>query len=362
MKVALNGRFLFQRVTGVQRHARELVRALDSLLDGDPEARRRLELSLFVPPGGELELQLSRIKVRRVGQLLGQPWEQLELPVYTRGQLLVNLANTAPAFLRQQLVTIHDASVFAVPEAYSRPFRRWYQWLLPRLARRARQVLTDSEFSRSELVRWLGVAAAKVRVVPCGHEHILRTTPDPSVLPRHGLGARPYVLAVSSLSRHKNLEAVAEAVRLLEPARWDYVLAGPSNPRVFGASAVDAPGRVVHLGYVSDGELRALYERAACLVYPSRYEGFGIPPLEAMACGCPVIASRTTALPEVCGDAALYVDPDDPRQLAAAIRRVLCEDGMGDDLRRRGQQRAERWTWSRSAAETLAAVREAMAR
>lgn len=362
MKVAVNGRFLLQRVTGVQRHARELVRALDSLLDGDPEARRCLEMSIFVPSDGELEFQLSRIKVRRVGRLGGQPWEQVELPVYTRGQLLLNLANTAPAFSRRQLVTIHDASVFAMPETYSRGFRRWYQLLLPRLARHARQVLTDSEFSRSELVRWLGVAADKIRVVPCGHEHILRTPSDPSVLGRHGLGARPYVLAVSSLSRHKNLEAVAEAIRLLEPAGWDYVLAGPINPRVFGRSAEGTPARVVRLGYVNDGELRALYERAACLVYPSRYEGFGIPPLEAMACGCPVIASRAASLPEVCGNAALYVDPDDPRQLAAAIRRVLCEEGVGDDLRRRGRQRAEQWTWARSAAQILAVLREAMVR
>jgi glycosyltransferase involved in cell wall biosynthesis len=113
---------------------------------------------------------------------------------------------------------------------------------------------------------------------------------------------------------------------------------------------------------VSEGELRALYERAACLVYPSRYEGFGIPPLEAMACGCPVIASRAASLPEVCGDAALYVDPDDPRQLAAAIRRVLCEEGVGDDLRHRGLQRAKQWTWARSAAEILVALREATVR
>jgi glycosyltransferase involved in cell wall biosynthesis len=105
-----------------------------------------------------------------------------------------------------------------------------------------------------------------------------------------------------------------------------------------------------------------LYQRAACLVYPSRYEGFGFPPLEAMACGCPVIVSQTSSLPEVCGDAALYVDPEAPAQLAAAIRRVLCEEGLRAQLRVAGLERAQRWSWERCAADTLAAVREAFAR
>jgi glycosyltransferase involved in cell wall biosynthesis len=361
MKIALNGRFLSQRVTGVQRHARELVRALDEILQQDPQARD-VQFSLLTPSDAEPDLELRRIETRRVGRLRGQLWEQIELPVYSRGSLLLNLANTAPTFGPDQMVMIHDASVFAVPEAYSVSFRVWYRSMLPRWAHRASLVLTNSEFSRTELARWLGISGDKVRVVGGGHEHMLRTPPEEGVLARHGLGGRPYVLGVSSLSRHKNLEALRAASQLLGSAGCDYVLAGPANPRVFGYPLEDAPSRVIHLGYVTDGELRALYSHAACLVYPSRYEGFGIPPLEAMACGCPVIASRTASLPEVCGDAALYVDPDDVRQLAAAIRRLLCEEGLGDELRRRGREQAKRWSWARSAAGTLAAVREALAR
>jgi glycosyltransferase involved in cell wall biosynthesis len=362
MKVALNGRFLSQRVTGVQRHARELVRAIDGLLQRPPSAGPALELSLLVPSNGELDLELRRIEIRRVGRLGGQLWEQLELPFHSRGSLLLNLANTAPTFGPEQIVVIQDASVFTVPEAYSAAFGGWYRLMLPRWASRARLVLTNSEFSRADLVRWLRIPSEKIRVIGCGHEHILRISSEPGVLTRHRLGARPYVLAVSSLSRHKNLEAVAAAIQLLGPAACDFALAGPTNPRVFGHRPEAGPASVVQLGYVSDGELRALYEQAACLVYPSRYEGFGIPPLEAMACGCPVIASRAASLPEVCGDAVLYVDPEDPRQLAAAIRRVLCEEGLADELRRRGRERATRWTWARSAIGTLAAVREALAR
>jgi glycosyltransferase involved in cell wall biosynthesis len=122
-----------------------------------------------------------------------------------------------------------------------------------------------------------------------------------------------------------------------------------------------APDRAVRVGYVTEAELRALYEGAACFVYASRYEGFGLPPVEAMACGCPVVVSRSASLPEVCGDAALYADADDPQQLAASIRRVMCEDSLSDWLRQRGRERARLWSWAITADKTLAALHEVMA-
>lgn len=357
MRLALNGRFLSQRTTGVQRHAREMVGALDRRLEQDGG---ELDMTLLAPPNAVLDLELSRIRVRQVGGLSGHAWEQIELPLHARGGLLLSLANTAPVLSRRQVVTIHDASVFAVPEAYSNAFRRYYRVLLPQLARQAELVLTQSHFSRTELVRWMRVPESKVRVVSCGHEHILAQPADRGVLSRHRLLDRPYVLAVGSLSRHKNLEAVFDAMRLLGRQEWNYVLAGPVNPRIFGRPSAEAPAAVVHTGYVTDGELRALYEGAACFVYPSRYEGFGLPPLEAMACGCPVVVSRSASLPEVCGDAALYADADDPRELAAAIRRVMCEDGLAGRLRELGRRRARQWTWNHAAGQTLAALREVM--
>lgn len=356
MRLALNGRFLSQRTTGVQRHARELVRALDGRLDHESQ----LEVTMYAPPDATLDLDLRRIRIRRVGWTRGHVWEQLELPLYARGQLLLNLGNTGPVLMRRQFVTIHDASVFTVPESYSTSFSRYYRALLPFLGKRALRVLTVSEFSRNELVHWMGIASEKIRVTPGGHEHILAPAADRHVLPRHGLGSRPYVLAVGSLSRHKNMDAAVAAMRLLGQHAWDYVLAGPVNQRIFGSAASGAPDVVVHLGYVSEAELRALYEGASCFVYPSRYEGFGLPPLEAMACGCPVVVSRAASLPEVCGDAALYADADDPQQLAAAIRRVMCDEGVAERLRQKGHERARQWSWKVSADRTLAAVREVM--
>jgi glycosyltransferase involved in cell wall biosynthesis len=360
MRLALNGRFLSQRVTGVQRHARELVRAMDRLLQRNIGSRPDLEITLLAPPDARLDLELHRISVKRVGHLRGQAWEQLDLPRYSRGQLLLSFGNTAPATVRRQLLTIHDASVFAVPDAYSPLFRHYYRLLLPFLARRIERVLTVSSFSAKELVRWLGIPEGKIRIVPGGHDHILAVSSDRAVLERHGLARRPYVLAVGSLARHKNLEAVVTAMHRLGPQGWEYALAGPVNPRIFEALP-EGPAGVKQLGYVTDAELRALYEGAACLVYPSRYEGFGLPPIEAMACGCPVIVSRSASLPEVCGEAALYVDADDHHQLATAIRRVMCEENLAARLRQLGLEQASRWTWARSAEQALSSAREVLA-
>jgi glycosyltransferase involved in cell wall biosynthesis len=362
VKVAINGRFLSQQITGVQRHARELVRALDCLLADDPAAGRDAEVSLLLPPNAVPDLDLRSISPRRVGRLTGQLWEQIELPLHARGSLLLSLANAAPAALRRQVVTVHDALVFAAPETFSRAYRSWYRVLLPLLGRRAALVLTDSEFSRAELARRAGMPAARIRVVPGGHEHILQTPAAPDILARHGLADRRYVLAVSSRSRHKNLRAVAEAMALLGDRDWVYVFAGGGNARIFGDQAETWPAGVRALGYVTDGELRALYEHAECFVFPSFYEGFGYPPLEAMACGCPVVVSRAASLPEVCGEAAVYIDPADPRDLAAALERVMGDEGLRLDLRRRGLAQAKRFSWGRTARQVLEILREEASR
>jgi glycosyltransferase involved in cell wall biosynthesis len=259
------------------------------------------------------------------------------------------------------VVTILDASVYAVPDAYSLGFRTWYRLMFPIIGRRSQRVITISEFSRQELQSNAGIAADHFMVVPGSGEHILRIPPDESVVHRLALGSRPYILAVSSRSRHKNLSGIEAAVRLLRGEQFDVVLAGGGNSRVFRSSGSASGEQVRNAGYVTDAELRALYQHASCLVYPSLYEGFGLPPLEAMSCGCPVIASRVASLPEVCGDAALYCDPGDPADIARNIRSVLHDDGLRLDLRRRGLERSKGFRWSRSAESVLTLVQEVAA-
>jgi glycosyltransferase involved in cell wall biosynthesis len=348
----VNGRFLGQRITGVQRYARELLGAIDRLLSSDDSLKQRVSLTILIPRGSNAS-QFGAMPIREVGRLQGQLWEQLDLPRYAGRDLLLNLCNTAPLAGRNIVATIHDASMYAVSEAYSLLFRNWYQALIPILGRRSRRIITVSQFSSRELQRYAGISPERISVVPGSGEHILSTPADESILDRMELRQRPYVLAVSSHSKHKNLTGVAQAAALLGAEDLDIVLAGGDNSRVFSRGPTLGQDRIRQSGCITDAELRALYEHASCLVYPSFYEGFGLPPLEAMACGCPVVVSRAASLPEVCGDAAVYCDPHDAGDIAGAIRRVLSDSALQQDLRRRGPKRSERFSWKTAAHSVL---------
>lgn len=361
MRVFINGRFLSQTITGVQRAALETVRALDRLAaSGDP-VLIGLQSEVLAPPSARSLSGLTHIPVRRIGFSSGHLWEQVELPWHARRGVLLSLANAAPLLTRRQCVTLHDASIFVVPEAYSPAYLAWYRILTPGLGRRAERIVTDSAFSRGELVRRAGISENKIRVVPLGAEHILAVPCDVRVLADHRLGERPFILAVSSHSAHKNLRALCEATRHLDRGAYDVVVAGGSNERVFDAISVPWPEHVKRLGYVTDAQLRALYSHAACFVYPSLYEGFGLPPLEAMLCGCPVVVSRAASLPEVCGEAAVYCDPHDPADIARSIAAVMSDDALRTSLTCRGYERAGEFTWDRSARLLADVLRETWA-
>jgi glycosyltransferase involved in cell wall biosynthesis len=218
------------------------------------------------------------------------------------------------------------------------------------------KIVTVSDFSRRELATHLGVPGDQVTVVPESGEHILDCPSDPSILARHGLQGKPFVLAVGSVNQNKNLRAVLTAFERAKKKDYELVVAGGFNDRVFGRPTLRFPPATTYLGRVNDRELRALYEAARCLVYPSLYEGFGLPPLEAMTCGCPVVAADATSLPEVCGDAAVYCDPRDPEDIIAKIERVMTDDGLRNALGQRGRARAEAFTWERAARELWSAI------
>ncbi|HJR16394.1 MAG TPA: glycosyltransferase family 1 protein [Gemmatimonadales bacterium] len=352
-QVLINGRFLGQRVTGVQRFARELLRHMDAVLFEQTALQKRLDLAVLTPIGTPNALDLKAIRVRHSGRFRGHVWEQVELARSAGSQLLVNLCNTAPLAGRNMITTVHDASVFVVPETYSRAFGGWYRVLIPAVARRSRRVITVSQFSRNELVRHARIPPHTIAVISGSGEHILVLPPEERIIQRLGLRRRGYILAVNSHSLHKNVAGFALAAKLLDRAEYDVVLAGGVDKRVFRERSSLPEGRLRMTGYVSDAELRALYENAACFVYPSFYEGFGLPPLEAMACGCPVVVSRAASLPEVCGDAAVYCDPRDPADIARAMEQVLADSAAQEDLRRRSLERARSFSWKRSACAML---------
>ena len=354
MPIAINGRFLTQGMTGVQRFAREITGAADALAGYGawPIAR-------VLHPQAAPKPAYQHFNAEAVGQRAGQGWEQWDLPRAARGSFLMNLGNTAPLLSRdQQAVVIHDAGVFDTPESYSFAFRAWYRSLHHLLARSATQILTVSEFSRARLSERLHIPSERIGVVPEGGEHMLRLPADAEILQRHGLMPRKFALVVGNPAAHKNLAALTDAANFLGKRGFSLAVAGAADPAVFraGGGIAEGAGRV--LGRVSDAQLRALYENAMCLIFPSRYEGFGLPPLEAMTCGCPVIASYAGAVPEVCAEAALWFDPLRPATLTAALERLLDEDGLAEGMRQAGRERASLYTWEKAAGILLRLVQE----
>lgn len=356
--VYINGRFLSQRITGVQRYAWETLNALDLLVS--VECPDDLRFIVLAPPSTKPPT-LRKIGFNIVGPLCGHAWEQITLPLATSGGILFNLGATGPLVKRNQLVTIHDASVFAVPYSFNWMFRTWYRAQLRVFAEILPLIITVSEFSKTEIQRYCRIDASRIRIVDEGFQHVTRNKSDVRVLQANRLTPGRFVLAVSNRSPHKNFEAISKALRVLGPVDFDVAIAGGHSPKVFEDATV-SHSRIKLLGHVSDSELRALYENAALFVFPSLYEGFGIPPLEAMALGCPVIASNAASMPEVCGDAAIYVHPDDTGALATAIRRLMDDPEERQRMRIRGRAQAAKHSWDNAARLNLDVIRECVSR
>jgi glycosyltransferase involved in cell wall biosynthesis len=337
LPIFINGRFLAQRLAGVQRYATEMSRAL---LDRRPDA------VILAPPDAQITLG----NVRTAGKRKGQAWEQFELPRAARGGVLVNLGNTAPILARRQLVVIHDAGVFSTPEAYSSPFRLWYKTLHFALSRRGARLVTVSQFSRSQLQTHLHIDPARIEIAGEGADHMARIVADVSVLTTNGLITGKFVLAVGTLAAHKNLPALYVLAERLAAEGMVLAITGAFGAAAFGSDA-SLPAAAKYLGRVTDEALKALYANAACYVFPSRYEGFGLPAVEAMACGCAVVAADIPALREICGAAALYCDPASPVAIADTVMGLLADPARLAALREAAAAHVANLTWANAAAQ-----------
>ncbi len=357
LRVVVNGRFLAQPVTGVQRFAREIVAALDGLHASEPSAVRGLEFELVTPHHVAADFGLSHIRTRSIGPLSGNLWEQLVLPRYAARGLLLNLANAAPLLSSRQAVTLHDAALWRVPEAYSARFRAWYKTVLPRVAARAEVVFTMSQSAASDLQRFVLRSGRSATVTSGGSEHVLRVAPDRGILDRAGLASQRFLLCVANRHPAKNVALVARALECGSVPDVTLVIVGAGDAKIYGREEhLSGRGRIMQLPRVSDAELRGLMEAAEVAICPSRYEGFGLPPLEAMACGCPVIASRIPAHQEVLGDAALFFEDGNRDALVTQLGRVLGDAGLRAELRDRGRIRAGQFRWKDAAKRILTSL------
>ena len=318
MTIAIDARAAVRpELGGVERWARELSARLPGL--GDYEVIR--------PP-------------RALSHRAGHAWEQIYLPARTRrAEALLCPANLAPLAARNAVVVIHDAAPLRHPGWYSPAYARLQRRLLPLIARRARTVITVSEFSSNELRELLKVEA---HVVYGGVDS--RFSPDAEPAARD----RPYVLCVASHTARKNLKALVPAATRLG---IDVVVAGGHRPQFAAESGLEA---LTLLGPVDDKDLPGLYTGALAFVLPSLYEGFGLPVLEAMASGTPVLAANTSALPETCGNAARLVEPG---EWDTAIEALLGDEAERQRLRQAGLERAAAFTWERTAKAVDALLR-----
>lgn len=344
-----------QKLSGVQRYSREIVTAMDRLIQSDGNTWDRYRWRLLVPEGAGMDLPLDAIEIKRVGRRGGHQWEQYDLARAAASARLVNLGNSAPVLHRDKLVVIHDAAVFRTPRNFGRKYRAAHQalgWILSRTGR----IATVSEFSRRELAQVLQLREKTISVVRNGCDHFVGRGRDENVLNAMGLTPQRYFLFVGNPTPNKNLDILLEAFARLDRPGAKLVIAGSLDSSVFGGAGVTVGEGVILASGRNDAEVAALYANATAHVFPSLYEGFGIPPLEAMASGCPVIASDIPVVREVCGAAASYFPPTDSAALAVLMRAHWDEPRRSDHQKAAAAERVALFNWSDSARALIEAT------
>ncbi len=333
--IVVNGRFRSQRITGVQRYAHEIV------------SRLPVDVQVLTPRTGR--------------GAVGHLWEQTVLPLACHGRLLWNPNASGPVGYMNQVVTFHDLFPVENPEWYSKSYARWYGIVMRRLAQNAMHLIAVSEFTKSRLVKHFGRNPDDISVIPNGSHMSGPASPESvaAAAATLNLPTRRYVLSLSSIEHRKNLRGLLkawQAIHSLLPEDVWLVLAGPKvSQTVYSRQDLptDLP-RVLYTGYVPEQHLGGLYTGASLFVFPSFAEGFGLPLLEAMACGRRTISSCTSSMPEVGGKAALYIDPADPAELARAMLHCLVEQPITSEHFRPSLERARHFSWDTAAAKTYA--------
>lgn len=368
MRIYINGRFLSQSITGVQRYAIELVRSVDGLVEkGSIDSG--IQWHLLLPPNAKPMEGLRHVRQRHVGRLNGHLWEQLELPFYCGDGLLFCPGNLAPlvslGLNRSVVVTVHDLSFRYFPSAYSLAFRAWYHLLIPVIMHRARKVITVSKSERDSIAGLYPQARSRLFAIQNGASFAQGDVP-----PQAPEGARlpdDYLLYVGSLSRRKNFHGfVAAAQSMLAKERNLHAVVVGGTSSVFAGCGIELEpelrDRFHFLGQVNEtAKMSALYGAARCLVFPSYYEASPLPPLEAMASGCPVIAASIPSLLERCGDAAVFCDPDSMEDIVQKIGRVLAWTPEEKRIfTEKARVHAAAFSWEKCAHETLKVLRTAI--
>ena len=349
-KLIINGRFLSQRLTGVHRYAYEMTRALH---------RAGVPLVVVAPRQIQPSYELA-FPVEQTGRTASHWWEQVELPRYVQkhhpGATILSFTGLGPIGYSRSVMTIHDLSFLANPRWFSLPYYCFYRLMTPLAARRAKLIITVSRFSQQQIIQRLHVPAGKIVVAyNAVSDEVLQASPKALAEPLH----EPYLLTVSSLDPRKNLKRLIKAFRQVRvPEVWLYVV-GAAHPS-FRSTGIDTAAyeRIVFLGYKDDAHLKYLYPHACAIVYPSLFEGFGLPNIEAFAQGCPVLTSDIPPHREVCGEAALYCNPTDTADMTRQMERLLNDSALCAQLKQAGTQQLKRYSWTLSAQKIVTSLQQ----
>jgi glycosyltransferase involved in cell wall biosynthesis len=343
--IYIDGRFLVQPVSGVQRYAQEIVQALDRVL----AMRKDMPPVRLLTPPRARRLELRTIAQEEVGRHSGHLWTQWDFARAARNGVALHLAASGAIAHRRAIVVIHDAAVFRHPELFSRNYVRLHR-IMGRILARTARLATVSHFSARELSGVLGVPLDRIVVAPNGADH-LKIAADESIVDRLGLAASPFFLVLGNITPNKNLAVAIRAIDRLAADGAKLIAVGRLEEHVFGQGGLPPKGdNVILAGRLDDDEVAGLMSRARALVFPSLYEGFGIPPLEAMSNDCPVLASTAEAVREVCGDAVDYFAPHDDQALAELMAAALSDNGDWRDKRiAAGRERIDLFQWRNSA-------------
>lgn len=314
MKIYINGKFLFQKTTGVQRVAKELLIQLNDI------CRPEDEITILIPStfdDQELFTNFSFIVLKAQNLLF---WEQFVLPKFVMKNkgFLVSLCNSAPIFLKKNIIFLHDISYIDNPKNYSLKFRLFYRFMERINIRKAKLCFTVSQFSKSRIISFYSfVDENKIKVIPNGFSYELlekKEEPIKNLI-------KPFYFSIGSSSPNKNLDYIIKAAQSMPESL--FVLSGTKNSNFKDRKNHEFPNNVLFLGYVSDNQLKWLYKNCEALVFPSFYEGFGLPPLEAISCGCnKIIVSDIPVLKEIYGAIGNFINP----------KKYIKEEFLGDKI------------------------------
>ena len=363
MKIAINATILDNNPSGIGVCTINIIRGLCKITGGnDKLAIFTSYWAHFKHCGAEIR-PVSEFVQPRYGKFAGLLrflWTQLVYPVRLRKEVCDVIYNTAhhAVFLtnKPQIITIHDLLSIKFPSRYRLQYY-YFRFIIPILLKKCAVIITVSENSKKDIAEYYGIRPEKIVVVHNSYDsetfrfiHLV----DERIPSTSG----EYILAVGASYPNKNIERVLEAYsKIIYKISSNLVIAGGRRQYIKILKArvneLNLNGRVTFLDYVESKKMQSLYSNAVMLVFPSIYEGFGIPPLEAMACGCPVVASNASSIPEVCGDAAFYVDPYNVESIADGICKVLTDERLRDDLIAKGFKRVKDFSWNESAKKIL---------